>query len=221
MFKDNSTSISARIDSLQHEISELRRHRLAAPPPPQHQQHRLPRETIVRGISTTTRAGSLYSTTIKALARLGHLDLQDSLFEKFRRERTATSAHRLLQQISVPRDEMEAAVRADEKFQEHSKNRTVQYKTLAAKGNKKYQGILKNRKICDGKGRWHGDFDEMVFILSGARDIQQVKRGKNIQILNKAGLMFDTFMVGEEQYCVLYAQKWHRQFKRAVALVNS
>ena len=80
--------------------------------------------------------------------------------------------------------------------------------------------ILKNPKICHS-GRWIGDIDEGVSILSDARIHKQVRIGKNLRILNKAGLMFDTLAVAGTPFCFLYKQKWHRQFLQAVALANS
>lgn len=247
MLMPNKSLLKSQVDALQAEIQDLRKHidakavlrgitggfktsprksceeamEKAQQEKNQHlNQHRLARVSIARGVALTTQPGSVYSTIAKVLGQLGRLDRQDSLFEQFKREHTSASAHRLLQKISVSREDIEKAARADDEFQEHCENRTIQYKALAAKGNKKYQRILQDRQICDGKGNWRGDFDEALSILSGARTISQVQRGKNLGILNKAKLMFDTFMIGDEQFCVLYRQKWHRLLKHALALVN-
>ena len=183
-------------------------------------QHRIGLVTIAPGITVTTIPGSMYATILKVLGSLGHLDRHDYLFTTFLRTGTLAAAHQLLQQIGVSRTEMEEYVRADEEFFEHCAKRTQEYRKLAARGNKKYQRILKNTKICDKRGRWIGDMNEGVSILSGARTLAQVKKGKNLRILHKAHLMFDTMVVGTEQFCFLYPQKFHRAFLKATSLVH-
>ncbi len=182
-------------------------------------QRRIGRVNIAPGITLTTVPNSMYSTMAKAAAKLGALERHDPLFNTFLRNPTAEAAKHLVNTIGAPRAELDMFVRASVEFREHCDERTRQIKNAAAKGSAKARGILKNPKICKG-GRWIGDIDEGVSILSGARTLKQVRNGKNLRILNKAGLMFDTLAVGGNQMCFLYKQKWHRAFLRAVALVN-
>lgn len=187
-------------------------------------QRRMGRVNIAPGINLTTVPGSMYSAMAMAAARLGALDRHDALFNTFLRNPTAAAARHLLNAIGAPRSEFDMLVRANQEYRDHCDHRTRQMKkalaTGTAKTKAKAHGILKNSKICDGRGRWIGDLDEGVSILSGARTLKQVRKGKNLRILNKAGLMFDTLEVGGNQMCFLYKQKWHRAFLRAVALVN-
>ena len=187
-------------------------------------QRRMGRVNIAPGINLTTMPGSMYSAMAKAAASLGALDRHDALFNTFLRNQNAASAKHLLNAIGAPRAEMDMYVRANDEFRDHCDDRTRQVKKMlatgSAKAKSKARGILNNPKICDGRGRWIGDLDEGVSILSGARTLKQVRKGKNLRILNKAALMFDTLAVGGNQLCFLYKQKWHRAFLRAVALVN-
>ena len=184
-------------------------------------QHRIAHVAIASGVSVTTMPGSMYATILKVLAALGSLDRHDHLFKTFLQHRTVAAAHQLFQKIGVARTEMEEYVRADGEFQAHCDKRTQEYKKLAARGSRKYQHILKNPKICDKRGRWVGDLQEGINILSGGRTLLQVRKGKNLRILNKAGLMFDTMSIGEEQFCFLYHQKLHRAFLKAKALLDA
>lgn len=179
---------------------------------------RIARVPIAPGISLTTYPGSLYSALCKVLARLGHLEQQDELFRNFQARLDHFAAHRLLQQIGVARPELEAGVRADEEYLAHCNKRTRMYRQHAAKRLPKYSRILRDPAICDAKGRWIGDINEALNILSGARTLKQVRRGKNLRILNRAGLMFDRMSIGNDEFAFLYKQKWHRVFKRAITL---
>ena len=181
-------------------------------------QNRMPREQIAPRIWLTTQSGSMYTTLCKALARIGRLEQHDELFRTFQRKQTEFAAHRLLQQIGVARDELEAAVRSDHDFLVHCAKRTQLLQFRAVRGEKRAQQILRDPAICDARGRWIGDLAEGLNILSGGRSLRQVRRGKNLRILNRAGLMFDRVSVGEGEFCFLYKQKWHSAFKRAVAL---
>lgn len=183
-------------------------------------QHRLGRVTIAPGIMLTTLVGSLYTTICKVLASLGHLSEHDGLFAEFMRRRTADAAKKLIAAISVSRADLEQYVRADEEFHEHCERRTLAYKNKAAVGSVRHQRILQNPSICHG-GNWSGDISEAISILSGARKPAQVRRGKNVQILNQASLMFDTTMVGGVQVCVLYKRKWHHAYTKAAELVKA
>lgn len=178
------------------------------------------RITIAPGVSVTTMRGSMYATMLKVLAALGHLDRHDHLFKTFSKAATVAAAHELFQEIAVARSEMEEYVRADEEFQAHCEKRTIDYKKLAAHGSKKHLGILKNPNICDKRGRWIGNLQEGITTLSGARTLVQVRKGKNLRILHRAGLMFDTLPVGSQFFCVLYPQKYHRAFLKAVSLIQ-
>ena len=180
---------------------------------------RIARVTIAAGFAVTTIRGSLYATMLKVLAKLGQLHRHDHMFKKFMRSPSLASARQLFTEIAVLRDELERYVRADREFGEHCQRRTIQYKNHAARGNKKYQRILKNRKIFDPKGQWVGDIDEAISILTGARTEKQAGKGKNVQILRKAGLLFDTFTLGGKQICVLYPRKHHRAFAKAMNFV--
>jgi hypothetical protein len=177
------------------------------------------RVNIAPGISLTSVPNSMYSTMAKVLARAGCLDRHDALFNAFLRNQTADAARNLLMTIGMSRADLDMSVRASLEYRKHCDDRTRQIKNAAAKGSIKARGILKNPKISRG-GKWIGDLDEGVSILSGARTLKQVRHGKNLRTLNKAGLMFDTLAVGGTQMCFLYKQKWHREFLRAVALVN-
>ena len=187
------------------------------------EQHRIGRVNIAPGITLTTLPGSMYSTMAKALASAGRLEEHDMLFNAFLRKPTADAALHLLQTIGMSREELGMFVRASEEFRAHCDDQTRRIKRILATGNTaakaKAAGILKNSKICHS-GRWIGDIDEGVSILSGARTLRQVRRGKNLRILNRAKLMFDTLAVAGTPFCFLYKQKWHRQFLQAVALVN-
>lgn len=184
----------------------------------EYRQHN--RIAIAPGFSVTTMPGSLYCTMLKVLAALGHLARHDHLFKTFTKDATVAAAHALFQEIAVARSEMEDYVRADNEFQAHCEKRTQEYRKLAARGNKKYQRILKNPNICDKRGRWIGDLQEGINILSGGRTLVQVRKGKNLRILHRAGLMFDTLPVGSQFFCVLYPQKHHRAFLKAVSLIQ-
>jgi hypothetical protein len=89
-----------------------------------------------------------------------------------------------------------------------------------AEGILQYVCILKNPKICSG-GRWIGDLSEALNILSGGRSICEVQRGKNLEILRRAKLMFDIVRLKNEERAVLHQQKHHAVFKRACALIAS
>ena len=187
-------------------------------------QHRIGRVTIAPGIALTTMPGSMYSAMAQALATAGSLDRHDAFFNAFLRKPNVAAALDLLKKIGMSRDELDLLVRANQQFREHCDDRTRQMKkalaTGTAKAKAKAHGILKNPKICDAHGRWIGNLDEGVSILSGARTLKQVRKGKNLRILNKAKLMFDNLEIEGIQLCLLYKQKWHREFLRAVALVN-
>jgi hypothetical protein len=183
--------------------------------------NRKARVTIAPGVKLTTNPGTMYSSICRCLAEMGKLRTHEQLFNAFEKEPTPSSALAVLQQIGVKRTEVEEAVRHDPEFRAHCVARTMRYQKAAAAGNKRYFELLSNRAICDEKGNWHGNFDEAISTLYGARTLTQVHRGKNVRILDKAGLMFDTFLVGDQQLCFLYQQKWYRVFKRAMALLKS
>ena len=184
-------------------------------------QRRSSRVTIAPGIALTTRPGSLYATMGKVLANLGHLEKHDELFKEFLKDPTAGAAHRLFGQIAVSRKDLEHYVRADEEYQIHCKKRTSSYALKANAGSKKFKQLLKNPKIFDAGGNWIGNLDEGISILSGARNLSGVRHGKNLKILNKAGLMFDALMIGQEQFCFLYSQKWFPAFRKAKTLTKA
>jgi hypothetical protein len=187
-------------------------------------QHRIGRDNIAPGINLTTLPGSMYSAMARALAIAGSLGQHDTLFNAFLRKPSKTAALTLVKKIGLSRDEMEMFVRANQAFREHCDDRTRRIKKALATGSAaakaKAAGVLKNPKICRS-GCWIGDLDEGVSIWSGARTLEQVRKGRNLQSLNKAGLMFDTMSIGGTQTCFLYKQKWHRPFLQAVALATA
>lgn len=176
--------------------------------------------TLNGGIRVSTRSGSIYTTILKILAEHGQLDRHGALFTEFKNDASPKAARKLLEQISVSRSFMQERARTDSEFLEHCEARTREYKYKAAKGIAKYQRILKNPKICV-RGRWVGDFDEALNILSGGRSEYQVKHGKNVRILRRANLMFDIIKIDGQERCVLYLKKWHPTFKRACAMLAS
>jgi hypothetical protein len=62
--------------------------------------------------------------------------------------------------------------------------------------------------------------DEVISILSGARTLEQLQRGKNQGILRRPKLMFDVAYRGEDQVLYLYPRRFHRVFVRARALAG-
>lgn len=184
-------------------------------------RNRAARVEIAPGIALTAIPGTLYATLCAVLARSGNLAQHDVLFTAFNKDETATGAHKLLQHIGVARTELQERLYSDEFFNLHCQKRTERYKAAAAAGSKRHQRLLKDPHIFDGDGNWHGNLSEAIATLYGARTLGQVRRGKNLQILNKAGLMFDSLMIGTEQFCFLYKQKWHTEFKKALTLAKS
>jgi hypothetical protein len=176
------------------------------------------RVTIGPGVKLTTLPGTMYATVCKVLAARGRLAEHDVLFRAFLKAPEGATALALLQQIGVRRADLDELVRNDEEFRAHCHKRTLRYQKAAAAGNARYQELLTNSSICDAKGNWHGNLDEAIATLYGARKLTQVRHGKNLQILNKAKLMFDTFLIGDQQFCFLYRQKFYRAFRKATSL---
>ena len=184
-------------------------------------RNRAARVEIAPGIALTANPGTLYATICAVLARLGNLAHHDVLFTAFTKDETASGAHKLLQHIGIARTELQERLYSDEFFNLHCQKRSERYKAAAAAGSKRHQRLLKDPHIFDSDGNWRGNLSEAIATLYGARTLGQVRRGKNLQILNKAGLMFDSLMIGTEQFCFLYKQKWHSEFKKALTLAKS
>ncbi len=183
--------------------------------------NRRPRVTIAPGIKITTLPGTLYATTCKILAERGQLAEHDTLFAAFLKTPDKENAVMFLQLIGVTRAALEHRLDNDEEYRAHREKRSQMYQQLAAAGDPRYQKFMNNLRIVDADGNWRGNVDEALATLYGARKITLVHRRKNLQILNKAGLMFDSFTISGAQYCFLYKQKWHRVFRRAAALAKS
>ena len=160
----------------------------------------------------------MYATMLGVLAKLGGLEQHGFWFKKFAIAPNVRTARCLLEQIAVAYTDLVKQVRTDEDFKEHCAKRTLDYKKRAMRGDKKYKEILRNRKICDARGRWIGDIEEGIGILRVGRKPGQVRRCKNVQILNRARLMFDSRFVGNDQFCFLYPQKFHALFSKAVGM---
>jgi hypothetical protein len=173
---------------------------------------------LAPGFVATTVPGSLYSVILQALAHLGQLAAQDVHFKDFQENPTRESAQRLLDTIGVRRAELEQMTRANEEFREHCRERTKQLRNRAALGDRIAQGVLQNPDICTN-GKWIGDLDEALAILRGARSIGQYSRGKNVRILRRVGLMFDSDYSATELRAFLYARKNHRAYRQARALL--
>ncbi len=183
--------------------------------------NRQPRVEIAPGIKLTTLPGTMYATTCKILAERGQLAEHDTLFAEFLKAPDKENAVMFLQLIGVTRALLEHRLNNDDEYRAHREKRSQMYQQLAAAGDPRYQKLMNNLRIVDTDGNWRGNVDEAISTLYGARKLTRVHRSKNLQILNKAGLMFDSFTIGSAQYCFLYKQKWHRVFRKAAALAAS
>ena len=183
-------------------------------------QRRMGRVVLPGNYVSTTQPGSLYSTTLLVLADKGRLAMQNYLFDQFRKQPTAVTARHLLEKIGVIRPVLDRIVRADPLYKQHCAKHTRRLHNLAARGDKHAEKILNNPKICC-RGRWRGDIDEAVSILRGARDEVNLDRLKNVRILRRSNLMFDSAYHGEQETCYLYPRKYHQLFLKARALVSN
>jgi hypothetical protein len=215
--------LQQRLNALHRRLSEARAKReepavkFHESSVPRRVQRRIGRIILAPGFAPTTQVGSIYSTILKVLSENGHLDRHDQYFGSFCKRRTTAGARQLLHRIGTSRSQLEQSVRSNEEFKIHCAKQTVRLNERARAGDAKANQILQNPKICRA-GKWVGDLNEAVGVLLVARTIDGVRRGKNVQTLNKAKLMFDAPIIGGEQYCFLYPQKWHAAFNHALAL---
>ena len=174
----------------------------------------------------TTHRGSMYSTVLLVLAGLGKLATHDVLFSAFRKQPNKASARKFLDEIGVNRDEVEAAARKDPEFRAHCKLRTRCWRSRAAKGEPKAKRVMRNRKIFDASGRWHGDFNEAFNILCQGANPERQANYKNSGLLRHAtarsagGLLFDRSYRAGQAYLYLYPRKHFVLFQRARALAG-
>lgn len=167
-----------------------------------------------------TMTASLYTTLLTHLARLGRLELQAQLFAVFKQNATASSARALLKKIGVTRTELDAAIRADESFAEYCDEKTRRLQARAARGDASAISILNSSKSCDKRGKWRGDIDEAVGILRGRRAPNLRGVHKNVDIIKRARLLFNTGVRGTDEVCFLYDQRYFRLFEKARTLSN-
>ena len=113
---------------------------------------------------------------------------------RLRKIQTPEAALVLLKEIGVTRTELDPFVRVNEEFQRHCDLQTERYRRRAAAGDARAMNILKDRSICDERGRWiRRHLSEAVSILRSARTLRaKSAAAATKRILNCKRLMFDT-----------------------------
>lgn len=173
---------------------------------------------LAPGFVATTVPGSLYSVLLQSAAQLGQLAAQDSFFNEFRANPCRQMAQKVLDTIGVRHGDLDKLVHSNCQYRQHCSKRTMHLKNRAQRGDIKAKGILENPDKSKN-GRWFGNLGDAISVLSGARSVSQLNRGKNVRILKKIGLMFHVDHENGEQRVFLYAKKNHRLYRHARRLV--
>lgn len=228
MSKQGIRDAWARIAELQKEIESLR-----TVQNPREQQRKVPKHgrsrrhvrkeraalvSLAPGYIATTVPGSLYSVLLQSTAQLGQLAAQDSFFNEFRANPNRQMAQKILDTIGVRHSELDKLVHANCEYRQHCSKKTMLLKNRASRGDINAKGILENPEKSKN-GRWLGNLGDAISVLSGARSVAQLNRGKNVRILRKIGLMFDVDHENGEQRVFLYSKKNHRLYRHARRLV--
>ena len=168
----------------------------------------------------TTVKGSLYSTILQAMAKLGRLKDHDEIFADFSANRVHYTKcenehliHEMVDKMAVDRLKLEGAVRSNAAFQAHCVRQTQLLTDAATDGHEKAKKILANPNICKG-GKWYGDIDEALSILSQGFTPSNLER-RNLKILKNCHpqLLFHARVVDGEVRYFLYPAKHHVAYK--------
>jgi hypothetical protein len=222
LINTDPSNVEARIKELLQEAAQLKRtlRQRRGKTAQRERRPRTPTSVLAPGHRLTTIPGSLYDTALRVMADCGKLVLHQHLFGQLQKEGTPAAARKLLDEIGVPRSELERGVFDNALFREHQQRRTMLLKNRVAKGDVHAAAILRDPAIGDGHGNWRGDIEEAIAILYGGSRPAQLQRGKNVGILRRANLMFTRARRGEDTVLFLYPRRYHRLFLRARTLAG-
>lgn len=175
---------------------------------------------LAPGYVATTRRGSIYATLLRTISEVGGLARQHVLFSNFQKNPSGRHARRLLNQIGVPAKKLERLIRSDQEYKAHCQKRTQLLRARAARGDARAKKALQNPARCSAGGQWKGNIAEAIDTLFAARSRSNLKRCKNIRILKRIHLMFDTIDRNGVRICFLYPEKNHASFLRAKKLAG-
>ncbi|MCK6474050.1 MAG: hypothetical protein L6R28_20200 [Planctomycetes bacterium] len=157
---------------------------------------------------------SLYTTTLKVMAVLTGLATQDARFRTFAASPDAAQAKELLQSMLIPVDELIAVVKQEDSYREHCRRRTREWRNRAARGNRRARRVVNNSDRFQ-RGRWVGNFEEVVGTLRVGNTPRRTRYCENVNILARIGCCFDVIEHAGRPHCVLYPARWHAYFIRA------